>query len=180
MSDENTVSNGGAGWVLVAAGAITIIWALLYFVWSLIGFAVGGIQSLMGIAMIMDSGDPFLVIQGLFGVLAPVIQMIAYLIIVVLAGVGIFGGVRLNQMKSLGTAKLGAAAITAGPVLGLLASLTSFCNFAAGCLCCVGFIVGNIPTLILFVLCLAATIYAFVVMNRDEVQAVFAINDAEA
>jgi len=180
LSDENTVSNGGAGWILVAAGAITIVWALLYFVWSLIGFVTGGITALLGIAVVFDSGDPLLMIQGLFGVLAPVIQMIAYFLIVLLAGIGIFGGVRLNQFKSYGTARLGAVAITAGPVLGLLASLTAFCNFAGFPCCCLSFVIGNIPTLVLTLLCLGATIYAFVVMKREEVQAAFAVNDAEA
>lgn len=179
MKETDRVDNGGAGWGLVAGGVIALLWSLGYFVWSLVNLLWGGAMLMGSLAAVMDSGDPMQVVFGVVSVISPIIQLLAYLITAILAVLTIVAGVRFNAFRSYGLVKLGAVACVGGPVVGLLASLTSFCNISTGLCCCVGFVLGNIPTLIVTVICLAVTIYAFVVLKRPEVAAAFAVNDAQ-
>ena len=174
------VENGGAGWVLVGVGAVQLIWALIYLVMSVLGFAMGGCGALMGIAAVLDSGDPTLMCMGIYGAVIPLINMLAYLIFSIMAVVIIVGGIRFNQFRSFGMVRMASFFATGIPLLALLLSLTAICGALTNPLgLCTGLICSNIPSFIMLLLGGGATFYAMSVMGRDEVAAQFAMNDAQ-
>ena len=128
-----------------------------------------------------DTGDVMTGCVFVYNAIFPLVNTVAYLVFVCLTIVVIVGGIRFNQFKGFGMARMASMLALGIPICALLLSLTSICNALTSCgaSVCTGLICGNIPTLVMLLLGGGAGIYGMVVLKRPEVAAQFAMNDAQ-
>ena len=177
--DEALEATSVPGIILLLAGALNALFAVGMFLWSGLSLLLSLASIGTGVAMALDTGEPTLIISGVIGALSPVIQLIAYFIVGIMGCISILGGVRLRTCRSRGVVVLGAVSAPLGPVLVLLASLTSFCN--CNCLgtlmgVCPSFILGNVVTLLPLLVGTVSAILTFVTLSKPEVAAAFEEN----
>jgi len=158
--------NKGAGWALVAAGVLNLLFGIAYLIWTIVGLALYGLQSITIAMDILNNGGGFEAIIAVVPLIAPFFQLFVYLIVPVMAAITIFSGLRFNSFRSKGLVWFGTILVVGVPVLSLVSSLASVCN--SGCCC-----IGNVPTLVLLVIDGGIAGYAAYMLSQPEVQDAF-------
>jgi len=153
-------SAGVPAYLLMASGIINVIYSVLYFFWSA---AVIAFPFMGAVGSILDGSNGFF--EGLmaFVILAgvPLLQMLGFAITGFLGLLTLFAGVRLNSYGSKGVVWLGILFSTIAPIIGLFVNATSMFNLSAlGMGCITGCLLGNIPTVLLLVFGLVASVVA--------------------
>ena len=169
------------GWIALAVGGVVgMLYGLVYLVWSLISaIFIGGLAGLSAIGSAMDTGDILSAIPGIVLALMPVIQLVIFVLVPILAAIVLFAALRYKSYRSKGVVWLGIVANVLVPLIGLLTSLGSCCNMGGCCSFVTGFILGNIPTIVVGVIALATSGYAAFTLMQEDVGAKFEANATE-
>lgn len=165
-------SAGGPAIALIISGVLGLLYALLYFMWTLVPLAWGMFGSF---AIITDSksnaGDA--VGATLMFLTFPALQCAVYAVCVITGLITLVGGVRFNQFRSRGLVWLAVLSSTATPVLGLFATSASALNCGSAGVGLFGCLFGNVGTIPILVVGLVATVWGIVAMSSDEIAARF-------
>lgn len=168
-----TEKAGTPAYLLMASGILAILYSILYLLWTLVPILIS-VVGLVG--SLIDGAD----IGGTLGagvmVLAvPMLQLIGFLVTCVLGALTAFGGVRLNAWRSKGVVVLAILSSVAGPLLAIFINAGSALNVGTcGMGCLTGCLLGNIPTVLLLVFGVVASILATMAVRTPEAAIRFA------
>ncbi|MBT3221833.1 MAG: hypothetical protein HN348_22375 [Proteobacteria bacterium] len=157
------------GILLIVSGILNLLYSLIYAIWTGISLAVSGIAAVMSAIAAFDNPDNIAgAIVYALQALSPIIQIIAFVIVFVMALITIFAGLRLRSCRSKGIVWLGALAAPGAPLLAIISSAASLC----ACNCC-GFLLGNIGSFIVLVVGLVAFVMAVMALRNPMVAEAF-------
>jgi hypothetical protein len=163
-------------WIgLLVAGIINVLYCVVFFGWTGVSFAWTGVVALANIPMILETGDPTMIIVSLINILSPIIQLIWFFIGGLLALITIASAFKLKSYSSRGMVMAGAVFAAAVPLLSLVANSLSLCSCSCGGQI-VGFIFSNVPTLIIAIIGTGLGIWTIVTIRNPDVTAAFAAN----
>ncbi len=156
---------GVPAYLLIASGAITILYSILYLLWT---FIAVGLPMIGAIGSVSDGSNTpgEAAMAGLMMAAVPLLQSIGFLVTMVMGAVTAFGGLRLNSWRSKGVVMLAIVCSTGAPALAMLINAGSALNIGAcGLGCITGCLLGNIPTAFVLLFGVVASIYAMMAVN---------------
>ncbi|MEZ4322154.1 MAG: hypothetical protein R3F61_32075 [Myxococcota bacterium] len=156
---------GGPAIALIVSGVLGLLYALVYFVWTLMPVFWG---VLAVVANISEKGFSSETIEAALLFLSmPLVQAVLFAITVVTALITLFAGVRFNQWRSKGLVWLGLLCSTLTPILGAVGNSASMLNCGTVGVGLFGCLLGNAGTIPVFVIGLVASVWGIVVLSGD-------------
>lgn len=166
---------GAPAYVLIASGALMMLYSLIYGVWTLIPVAFGlfaGINSWVQETNTLGAALTSAILLSM----VPILQLLGFCVTFVMAAITTFGGVRLNSYRSKGLVALAILASTGAPALALFINAGSALNLGScGLGCLTGCLLGNIPTAVLLVVGLVASVFGAVTLMQPDTAERFAM-----
>jgi hypothetical protein len=155
----NNETAGAPAWMLLASGLLTVIYSVIYFLWTAITpvtWFIGSIGSwLDGSNGLIDALMAFLLLAGV-----PLLQLLGFVVTGLMGIVTMWGGWRLNTYRSRGVVWLAVLCSTGAPGVALVVNAFSALNLGAmGMGCFTGCLFGNIPTVFLGIFGLIASVF---------------------
>jgi len=161
------------GWIALAVGGgINFVFGVIYLIWTLVSLVISGFMVFASISAAVDSGGgPGEIIPAVIMAMMPLIQVIVYILVPIMAAVVLFAAMRYRSYRSKGLVWLGVVLNVGIPLLALVSSLGSCCGG------CCGFVTGNVGTVIVGVIALITSGYAAYTLIQDDVALKFAANE---
>jgi len=157
---------GGPAIMLIVSGVFGLLYALGYFLWTLMPLGWGVLAVGVNISEKGITGETLS--GALLFLSMPLIQAVLFFITVLTAIVTMFAGVRFNQWRSKGLVWLGLVCSLATPVIGALANSASALNCGSLGVGIFGCLVGNVGTIPIFIVGLIASVWGLVVLSGDK------------
>ena len=116
----------------MVVGVVHILYGLAMALWTFWPILV----VLIGMVTALADGQMDAALANMMLIIIPVLQVLAYVIMIALGAVAIFGGLKMRSASSKGIIYAGVGGAAGAPFLGLGAALVNVLNFAGGCCCC--------------------------------------------
>ncbi|MEZ4316882.1 MAG: hypothetical protein R3F61_05250 [Myxococcota bacterium] len=172
MSESATEQVKTPGVVMLAAGAVFVLFYAGYALWSGVSLLFGCMGSSVYIMAALDSGDAGTIFGlgcSMWGLL---LNGVGFLVYLALAAGGAWvatGGMSMQNLENLEKAKKCVMAAAAIPVVGILMNLLSTVGSLSFC----GALTGTIPQLIPLILGIAAAFLANTALSDESVAGAF-------
>lgn len=151
---------GVPAYLLIASGALNIVYSLIYLLWT---FVAVGLPLIGAIGSISDGSNTpgEAAMAGLMMTAIPLLQVLGFVVTLFMGALTCFGGLRLNTYRSKGLVILAVLCSTGAPALALVINAGSALNIGTcGLGCITGCLLGNIPTALVLVFGLIASVVA--------------------
>ncbi len=159
------------GIIMMAAGAIFLLFYLFYTLWTGFYMITGCMwagTAVLAVIGSMDGGNLFMLVYNSWSLILTCVGVIAYLALAAGGGFVGFAGLNLQNLKSSARVKQGMIAAAVIPIVGIVVNILT----GLGSLSVSGFIAavtGTVPQILPLVLGIAAAAFTYVTLQKDEV-----------